>query len=246
MSVAATGTPGHGSLPNADNPVAHLVTGLSRVAAHRWPLELTPTVFEFLRRATAVLGIPCDVDALPGLDETEAAERLDGVCARLGRSEGIRRDGAALFATVTVLEAGSKMNVIPATARAEIDVRSLPGRDEEMLRIIDALLGPSVTRTMLSNSRAIASPIDSEWFDAICACVEASDPGAVVLPYCMAGGTDAKPYSRLGIAGYGFAPLSRRPGRAPRRRRVTELTSAYRWPSLVGGAAMLATLLESM
>jgi acetylornithine deacetylase/succinyl-diaminopimelate desuccinylase-like protein len=35
----------------------------------------------------------------------------------------------------------------------------------------------------------------------------AEDPGAQVLPYCLSGGTDNKALSRLGITGYGFAPL---------------------------------------
>ena len=35
----------------------------------------------------------------------------------------------------------------------------------------------------------------------------AEDPGARVLPYCLSGGTDNKAFSRLGITGYGFAPL---------------------------------------
>lgn len=245
MSVTASGTPGHGSLPNDDNPVAHLVTGLSKVAEYRWPLELTPTVLEFLRRATGALGIPLDVDALTMLEETEAADLLDEACAQLGNLRGLVDMALRCSSTVTVLDAGSKMNVIPATARAEIDVRSLPGRDDEMLQTIDALLGPSVTRTMLSNSRAIASPIDSEWFDAISACVEASDPGAVVLPYCMAGGTDAKPYSRLGIAGYGFAPLAPDPdGRTAAG--VHGVDERVPVASLIGGAAMLASLLESL
>ena len=33
------------------------------------------------------------------------------------------------------------------------------------------------------------------------------DPDAVVLPYCLSGGTDNKALSLLGITGYGFAPL---------------------------------------
>ena len=28
-----------------------------------------------------------------------------------------------------------------------------------------------------------------------------------MLPYCLSGGTDNKAFSRLGIQGYGFAPL---------------------------------------
>ena len=33
------------------------------------------------------------------------------------------------------------------------------------------------------------------------------DPGAPVLPYLMSGGTDNKALDKLGITGYGFAPL---------------------------------------
>jgi acetylornithine deacetylase/succinyl-diaminopimelate desuccinylase-like protein len=40
----------------------------------------------------------------------------------------------------------------------------------------------------------------------------AEDPGATVVPYCMSGGTDAKQFSRLGMAGYGFTPLLLPPG----------------------------------
>ena len=39
------------------------------------------------------------------------------------------------------------------------------------------------------------------------AAIEAEDPGARVLPYCLSAGTDNKPLSSLGILGYGFAPL---------------------------------------
>src|SRR5690625_7076390 len=37
--------------------------------------------------------------------------------------------------------------------------------------------------------------------------IQAEDPGAHVLPYCLSAGTDNKPLSSLGISGYGFVPL---------------------------------------
>ena len=37
--------------------------------------------------------------------------------------------------------------------------------------------------------------------------LHAEDPGAAVLPYTLSGGTDNKSLARLGITGYGFAPL---------------------------------------
>jgi acetylornithine deacetylase/succinyl-diaminopimelate desuccinylase-like protein len=39
------------------------------------------------------------------------------------------------------------------------------------------------------------------------AALRSQDPEAVVVPYCMGGGTDAQAFARLGIPGYGFAPL---------------------------------------
>jgi acetylornithine deacetylase/succinyl-diaminopimelate desuccinylase-like protein len=40
----------------------------------------------------------------------------------------------------------------------------------------------------------------------------AEDPGGTIVPYCMSGGTDAKQFARLGVAGYGFTPLRLPPG----------------------------------
>ena len=53
--------------------------------------------------------------------------------------------------------------------------------------------------------------MDGPWFAAMRDAVCAADPGAVVFPYCMGGGTDAKAFAPLGIAGYGFAPLGEDP-----------------------------------
>jgi len=39
------------------------------------------------------------------------------------------------------------------------------------------------------------------------AALHTADPDAVVLPYAMMGGTDNKHLSKIGITGYGFAPL---------------------------------------
>ena len=97
--------------------------------------------------------------------------------------------------------------MVPSTARAELDVRSLPDTDDEVLAILDDLLGDAIARTMLSHGPALAAPVHTHWFMSISQHLRDADPNAIVLPYCMGGGTDAKPFAKLGIAGYGFAPL---------------------------------------
>jgi acetylornithine deacetylase/succinyl-diaminopimelate desuccinylase-like protein len=47
---------------------------------------------------------------------------------------------------------------------------------------------------------------------AMAAAIASHDPDALVLPFCMSGGTDAKAFSSIGIACYGFAPGTAPPG----------------------------------
>ena len=53
----------------------------------------------------------------------------------------------------------------------------------------------------------LETSFDGPLVDAITATLNSHDPGAPVLPYLLSGGTDNKALSKLGIKGYGFAPL---------------------------------------
>ena len=72
---------------------------------------------------------------------------------------------------------------------------------------IDRLLGPQVTREFINKDVALEAPIEAPIVDVMAASLLAEDPDASVAPYVLGGGTDAKAFSRLGVAGYGFAPL---------------------------------------
>lgn len=198
MRVTARGRAGHGSRPNADNAVVTLVEALSRVAAYRWPVRLTPTVQAFLERSGAALGVSVDLSS---------DDAVDATIAQLGRAAQLVTATVRNTSTPTVLEAGYKVNVIPGTASAKIDVRALPGTSSETLAIIDELLGPNIEREQLIVNEGVSAPFDTPWFEAMASALRAEDPAAVVVPYCMGGGTDAKAFSALGIQGYGFSPL---------------------------------------
>lgn len=195
LRVTAHGRAGHGSRPNADNAVIRLVDALGRVAAHRWEVQLSPPVEAFLQQSCAALGVAYDEQA------------IDATLRRLGKVGAMAAAVVRPSVTPTVLRAGYAVNVIPETATAELDTRTLPGGVETVLAEVDRLLGPSVTREFLRRDDAISAPMDSPWFQAMGNALRAEDPGAVVVPYCMGGGTDAKAFATLGIHGYGFAPL---------------------------------------
>nr|WP_042179278.1 M20/M25/M40 family metallo-hydrolase [Kibdelosporangium sp. MJ126-NF4]CEL13727.1 FIG016551: Putative peptidase [Kibdelosporangium sp. MJ126-NF4]CTQ99414.1 FIG016551: Putative peptidase [Kibdelosporangium sp. MJ126-NF4] len=196
LRLTATGRAGHGSRHNDDNAVTKLVSALDRIAHHPWPTRLTPTVTAFLERTGHALGTDIDLSD------------MDTTLTRLGKAAPLIENTIRNSTRPTVLKAGYKVNVIPSTATAEIDTRTLPGTEQELLDTIDALLGDGITREFVNRSPAIQAPVDSPWFDAMTAAIHTQDPDAIVVPYCMGGGTDAKAFARLGIPGYGFAPLS--------------------------------------
>lgn len=203
MTLRAAGVSGHGSRPHEANAVLRLVDAVSRIAAHRWPITLTPSTRAFLEGTTTALGIDADLDTQAG-----AQAALDRIGDELG---SFVRPASRSSANVTVLRAGYKVNVMPGVAEAEMDVRSVPGTEADLLAEIDRLLGPHVTREFLSDHPGVAAPTSSPWFDAMAAAVLAYDPDGIVLPHCLGGGTDAKAFSRLGVDCYGFSPLGRDP-----------------------------------
>ena len=54
---------------------------------------------------------------------------------------------------------------------------------------------------------ALETPFEGSLIDAMRASLTAEDPAGHLVPYMLSGGTDAKAFARLGIQGYGFAPL---------------------------------------
>ncbi|MFG3439448.1 M20/M25/M40 family metallo-hydrolase [Nonomuraea sp. NPDC047897] len=199
MKLTARGVAGHGSRPAVDNPVATLVAALARVASHQWPVRLTPSVAALIRSLSEITGQEIDLD------------RLDAEAERLGPLGTLFKGQIRNSANPTMLAAGYKVNVVPSTAEAHVDGRYLPGQQEEFLATIDELLGPKVTREFVNLEDAPAAPYPSAFFDELAGALVAEDPLARPVPYVMSGGTDAKSFARIGIQGYGFAPLMLRP-----------------------------------
>jgi acetylornithine deacetylase/succinyl-diaminopimelate desuccinylase-like protein len=195
LKLTARGRAGHGSKVNHDNAVTRLAAAVARIGAHEWPLRLTPTVRAALTELAAVYGID------GGLGD------VDGLLDKLGPAAALVRPTVRNSANPTMLSAGYKINVIPGEAVAYIDGRYLPGGEDEFRTTLDELTGSDVEWEFDHREVALQAPVDSPTYARMRAAVEEFAPEGHVVPYCMSGGTDAKQFSRLGITGYGFAPL---------------------------------------
>ncbi|MEU8529251.1 M20/M25/M40 family metallo-hydrolase [Streptomyces sp. NPDC048629] len=199
LELTANGRAGHGSKVNTANAVTRLASAVARIGSHRWPVRLTPTVRACLSELAAVYGMEADLDD-PRFD-------VDVLLEKLGPAAALVEPTVRNSSNPTMLNAGYKVNVIPGHATASIDGRMLPGTEEEFAATLDELTGPDVDWRFHHREIPLQAPVDSPTYAKLRAAVEHFDPTGHVVPFCMAGGTDAKQFSRLGITGYGFSPL---------------------------------------
>ena len=213
LRASATGATGHGSIPHDDNAVVRLSEFLARVGRRRLALRASPEARRFLEALAGLQG-RAGRAALPLL----LRPRWSNLVLRRGvRDPGLARLLSAVLrntASPTVVHAGSKVNVIPGRAEAELDGRIAVGSSEaELLGELRALAGPGIELELLGPSRPpTVTPPGDELFDLLAGVVAEHHPGAVAVPTITPGFTDAKFWSHLGTACYGFAPVRLEPG----------------------------------
>ena len=195
MRLKATGTAGHGSMIHSDNAVTALAEAVAKIGRYQWPTQLPDSTTAFLQKASEALGIDFNPE-----DPASVIGKLGGISKMIGAT-------TQHTTNPTGLKGGYKVNVIPQTAAAEVDGRFLPGRETEFFEQLDRLLGSAVTREFIHHDIAVETTPDGHMWEAMSQALTAEDPDAVVAPYCLSAGTDAKWFSKLGIRCFGFSPL---------------------------------------
>ena len=201
--LRGTGITGHGSMPHPENAAVKLAEAVTRLAAAPRPARLTPVVEAFL----LALGLDEVVGALASGDEAAAFARIEADV----EDPILRRSLAAMLrdtVTTNVIQVGKKMNVIPGSGEAQIDVRTLPGTDQRaLLAEMQATVGALAEVEAVITLPALEAPGDAEIVGLMRRALLAADPEATAAPMMITPGTDAKALATLGIPTYGFAPL---------------------------------------
>ena len=204
LKLTARGRAGHGAKPNDANAVTRLAEAVARIGAYRWPVRLIPTVRAAVEAIAVAAGTRLPDGALAG--DLSAEELL----ALLGPAGALVAGTVRNSANPTMLQAGYKINVIPGDAVGYMDGRVLPGCEDEFRSTLDELTnrgGASVSWEYAHAELPLEAPLDAPVMARMARALLAEDPGSVVVPYCMSGGTDAKQFSRLGMTCYGFTPM---------------------------------------
>ena len=214
FKLTAKGKPGHGSVPHDENAVVRLAQALAKLGTADLPIHPSPTLTAYLE-GIAETQDPETAANLVGVLDPEISEV--SLAKTPFDNDTIASLRSLLKNTVspTILEAGSKINVIPGEAVAWVDGRLASGQTQEtFLQEIGPLLGEDVSVEVDQYSPPIEATIESPLYATITEVVADHEPDARVIPAIMTGGTDAKhilprwPNTLV----YGFMPMKQAPG----------------------------------
>jgi acetylornithine deacetylase/succinyl-diaminopimelate desuccinylase-like protein len=215
MRAVAHGKPGHASVPHPDNAVVHLARAVDKLARARLSMSITPTARAFIAGLADGVGGGLGI-ALRAWLEMDALR--DVPLHRLIGDPGLAAELYAITHNTlapTGLRAGYKTNVIPSSAEATLDCRTLPGfASHDLIADLQRALGddPAIAFEVDSTGEAVEFPLDTPLFKTIERTLKQHDPQGIPLPYMMTGATDAKHVARLGTICYGFSPMQFAPG----------------------------------
>ena len=206
LSLTASAEGGHSSMPPPHTAIGILAAAIERLEAHPLPASLQGATRQFLGALGPEMEFPMRV-AVANSDLLEPL--LLRALAASPRSNATIRTTTA----VTMVQGGIKENALPASARAIVNFRILPGESvQSVTEHVRRVVGdPRVAVELLEGSHAFEpspeSRIDSEPFALLARTIRGSHPDTVVAPNLVLGGTDARYFHSLSENVYRFGPL---------------------------------------
>jgi acetylornithine deacetylase/succinyl-diaminopimelate desuccinylase-like protein len=207
VTVVARGTSGHASMPTKDNPVVHLSAAVAKIGGYVAPVHLTAIVRRYFEGLA-----PLDGDEIgKWMRSLETADR--GEHAQRVVSEANPQWNAMLRDTIspTMLTAGVRPNVIPAEARATLNVRLLPGDTiDALLAELYKLVNDPLVKLEVQADAGLAAPpssLENDFYAAITKVAAQEFGGAPVLPYQSPWATDSAQLRLHNVQSYGLWPF---------------------------------------
>lgn len=203
LKLTAVGAPGHAASPGPNQAVLRLIGALQRVANYQTPIKVVPEVQKFYADSAATAASPWNTryrDLRNALEDPMVlAEFLKD------RSNNARVRNTL---SITGLKGSDKINVIPAFAAAEIDVRLLPGEDPQafIADLRKVIADESIKVEVILSRNAAKTPHSPEAMKVIADYANATDPGAPVIESMGSGFTDCHFFREKAIPCLGFLP----------------------------------------
>jgi acetylornithine deacetylase/succinyl-diaminopimelate desuccinylase-like protein len=207
VAVIAHGRSGHASQPTKDNAVLHLAEAVAKIGNYSAPVHFTSIVKRYFEGLAPLEDDEMGkwIRSMDTADRGEHAQRVISEASPLWNS--MLRDTIA----PTVLAAGVANNVIPAEARANLNVRLLPGDTiDVLLNELKKLVNDPQVRLEVQPNAGLAAPpssLESDFYGVISKVVAQEFGGAPALPFQSTWLTDSAQLRLHNVQAYGLVPF---------------------------------------
>ncbi|MBZ0111334.1 MAG: M20/M25/M40 family metallo-hydrolase, partial [Thermoanaerobaculia bacterium] len=202
LRLRSHGRGGHAATQRPNSGMHSLLRGLGRLVDLPSEWRVAPEVREYLA-------------GLAPLQNSKMRKVFDNIDDHVGPDgpKGLIPGMESLFTDtfqVTRVIGSEQINIIPATATAEVDVRLLPDSDDQqVLARVREVLGAEIeVEVLVSSPYSSSSPTDSPFFELLRAQLETEAP---VVPFFSSGFTDSRFFRQRGISAYGLNPFTLEP-----------------------------------
>lgn len=213
------GIPGHGAFPYYSNNAVYMASKAA-TQLYDYVHSSMPAVVDPVKIFLSSLA-DCDPNIMNLLHAQDFNQGLKDLRDVPTEEQNYKKLTSSLFSIThltfspNIMQGGTKINTIAGQAYLDVDIRTLPGQDEEyVLHHLKKALGPDlqpeIAPIFKENNAQLGSmspptPDDSYFVKAIHTAVKEILPDVTVVPSIVGGGTDARFCREYGIDTYGFA-----------------------------------------
>lgn len=202
LSVELEG--GHSAMPPRETTIGILSGAVVRLGQNQMPASFSGVVNHLFKF------VGPEMDFLKRLIFANAWLFSPLIMNRLSRSP-YTNSMIRTTTAPTIIEGGTKENVLPQKAKAIVNFRILPGDTVESVRnhVTTVIDDPRVTVKPVRESwdPSIVSDVRGKWFGILHHTIRQVFPDAVVAPFLVTGATDSRHYAGLSENVFKFIPF---------------------------------------
>jgi acetylornithine deacetylase/succinyl-diaminopimelate desuccinylase-like protein len=207
VTVSATGSSGHGSLPKPDNAVVHLAAAIQKFGTYQVPPQPSTITLRYFEQLAKIE----DDEIAKWMRALEQPERADLAVRHLADESPMWNSMLRDTIAPTMLQAGVRVNVVPSEATANLNIRMLPGHsiEELMGQFTKIVNDPQIKFQLAPDSGENAPPSDlkSPLYQTIERLTPQDFPGAITVPLLGTGATDSASLRLHKVQAYGLEPF---------------------------------------
>ncbi len=201
LKLKTRGVSFHGSLPMlGDNAVAKMAKVIKGLAEYQPEIILIPEVKQIIQAVAKVEGFSDEINK-ENIDQV-----IQGLQDRIlaGCLTAITR----MTVSPNVVHGGLKVNIVPDSCEAEVDIRVLPGQDKEyVVKELGRGIGNAEIE-ITQHSVPTFSASDTEFYQLVSDTMKEFIGDAMVLPCVSSGGTDSRHLREVDIPCYGIGMMA--------------------------------------